>query len=162
MSAHRHTQTHTHRHTHTQAGRQAGRQTDRQTHTHRHTHTHSHTHTHTDTHRHTDTHTHIVLCHGNSSHLKLSPQPSIDPAKFEQLWMSLEIGAVVKDVFRDVPTASTPSHVEKAMARFGISLMASSPPQADTIKFFFFAQEVCACVCECVILCCVLVALFSP
>ena len=43
-----------------------------------------------------------------------------------------------------VPTTSTADEIEKALLRSGIVMMASSPPQNNTIKFYFYAQEVCS------------------
>eukprot|EP01147_Barroeca_monosierra_P004316 gene4316-6624_t len=77
----------------------------------------------------------------NSMHLRLVRRPTLSPQQFEQYWLGLDICTVVKDVLQEVPTASTPTHIEKAMSRYGIVLMASSPPLAGQIKFFFYGQE---------------------
>ena len=50
--------------------------------------------------------------------------------------------AVVKDVLNVVPSTATAHEIQKCMAACGVALMASSPPQNDVIKFFFYAQEV--------------------
>jgi hypothetical protein len=45
-------------------------------------------------------------------------------------------------VLKTVPTASTANDISKALSAAGIALMASSPPQNNAIKFFFYGQEV--------------------
>eukprot|EP00911_Craspedida_sp_UC1_P002022 UC1_evm1s1561 len=76
-----------------------------------------------------------------SDMLKLRPNVQLPPAQFETIWMGNETSAVVKDVLSIVPSTGTAHEVQKAMQVYGIQLMASSPPQAGAIKFFFYAQE---------------------
>eukprot|EP00055_Hartaetosiga_balthica_P018704 m.135204 g.135204 ORF g.135204 m.135204 type:complete len:776 (-) comp9865_c0_seq1:143-2470(-) len=76
-----------------------------------------------------------------SSHLSLKRKPALAPSEFEKMWTSNDVTMVVKDILKSVPTATTPGLIEKAMAKFGVSIIASSPLQGGVIKFFFFAQE---------------------
>merc|ERR1712146_145647 len=76
-----------------------------------------------------------------SSLLALLPSPKITPAQFEQIWMRSEISAVAKDIIATVPTPSTASEIGAAMSKSGVAMMASSPPQNNVIKFYFYAQE---------------------
>lgn len=92
-----------------------------------------------------------------STLLPLLEHPKIAPPEFERIWMSAAVGysldlnfemqlnfpsMVVKDVLATVPTANTIKEIEAALVKNGIALMASSPPQNNMIKFYFYGQEV--------------------
>jgi len=71
--------------------------------------------------------------------LVLVQKPSLAPADFEKIWVASEISAVLKDLLKRTPTAA---EMEEVLAAAGIIMMASSPIQNNTLKFFFYAQEV--------------------
>eukprot|EP00051_Salpingoeca_urceolata_P034243 m.24156 g.24156 ORF g.24156 m.24156 type:complete len:752 (-) comp7406_c0_seq1:68-2323(-) len=75
---------------------------------------------------------------GRDPHMSLVPNPTLQPADFEQIWLANEVTATIKDLLNRIPSAA---ETERLLKVSGVIMMASSPPLLGVIKFFFYGQE---------------------
>lgn len=70
--------------------------------------------------------------------LTLEAVSDLKPADFERIWLSAEVGAVIKEPLRRVPSVP---EIEALLSKQGVCMMASSSPVNGVIRIFFHARE---------------------